>query len=113
MGKSFTLSVRRGCDAVEPIALITAGILAFPASLRHRAWGIAVCAVFLLVANQVRLASLYWTGVVRPTWFDFMHVQVWQTLFLVLVVASWVGWAWWTTRAAPLKVSHASRPAQS
>ena len=116
----YRLVIERGCDAIEPSALFVSGVLAFPlAALRRRSenvrsrttvWqktrtaftlklpGILIGTVCLMLLNLVRVVSLFYVGVYWQSAFDVIHVDVWQSLFIVLAILFWVLWAVWATR---------------
>lgn len=93
-----SLTIERGCDAIEPSALFVAGVLAFPAAWRRKVPGILMGTVCLMFLNLVRIISLYYVRLWIPTWFDFLHVQVWQAAFIFLAILFWILWAVWAIR---------------
>lgn len=97
----FQLSIRRGCDAIEPSALFAAAVIAFPAGIRRKVPGLLIGVATLLLLNLVRIVSLYYTGVHFPSAFETMHVEVWQPLFILIAITLWVAWALWTTARRP------------
>jgi exosortase/archaeosortase family protein len=99
-GPGFSVEVRRGCDALQPLLLLASGILAFPVSFSRRVAGILVGAVVLQVLNVVRVASLLLVGVHAPDAFQEAHVEVWQVGFLVATLVLWLVWLQWATRPA-------------
>lgn len=115
-GPRFAMAIRRGCDAVEPIALLLAAIIAFPSKWKHKLWGVLAGAAFLVFMNLVRLVSLYYVGIHWPESFQFIHEGVWQTAFIFLVLIAWVVWVFLISRrpksaATPKSdVATASRP---
>ncbi len=96
-GPHASVTVQIGCDATEPIVLLLATMLAFPAPWRARLLGAAIGLPTLLGLNVVRIASLYETRVHRPEWFDTLHVQVWQPAFIVAVLLIWITWIGFVT----------------
>ncbi len=94
----YPLSIAHGCDAIEPIALFVAAVLAFPTRWTPKLPGLLIGTAVLAGLNLVRIVSLYYTGVHWPAAFDTMHVDVWQPAFIVLSLFFWVLWALWATR---------------
>ncbi len=94
----YSVDIRHGCDAIEPSALFIAAVLAFPAPLRSKLPGLLLGTIVLAVINLTRIVTLFYTGIYRPAWFEAMHVDVWQPVFIVLSLTLWVIWAWWATR---------------
>lgn len=96
----FALEIQRGCDAIDPIAIFVVGVLAFPSGWRRKVPGLAVGIAALLLLNQVRIVSLYYVGVHAPGWFEAMHVEVWQPIFIVIAALLWLAWIWRMNRRA-------------
>lgn len=94
----FAMEIVRGCDAIEPIAIYVAAVLASPVGFWPRLPGILIGTAGLLVINFVRLVSLFYVGIHYPNLFNMMHEQVWQMLFIVLAIALWAVWVQWATR---------------
>jgi len=94
----FSVNIKRGCDAIEPIALLCAIILAFPTKLKLKLQGILVGIVALLFLNIIRIVCLYLTGVYFPGIFDLMHLQVWQVLFILAALVYCAIWLRWNLR---------------
>ena len=91
----FSVSIRKGCDALEPMALIVAGILAFPALVKQKVSGIVIGLLFLFLLNIVRITTLFLTGIYRPQSFEAMHIEIWQILFIIAGVGYWFLWIRW------------------
>lgn len=94
----FHVDIRHGCDAIAPSALFVAAVLAFPASIRSKLPAVVAGTLLLAVINLVRIVTLFYTGIFFPRWFESMHVDVWQPVFILLALTFWVIWAWWATR---------------
>jgi len=110
ISKRFSVNIAHGCDAIEPSALFIAAVLAFPASLKSKLPGLLIGTVVLAIINLVRIVTLFYAGIHWPTWFEAVHVDVWQPIFIVLSLVFWIVWAWWATRDKALQ-PHASAPA--
>jgi exosortase H (IPTLxxWG-CTERM-specific) len=93
MSQRFALEVRRGCDAIEPIGLLIAAVLAFPARWRQRAVALALGVPLLLALNIVRIVSLFLIGAHAPSMFAVAHVEFWQTAFIIFTMFVWTMWA--------------------
>ena len=103
----FSLGIRRGCDAIQATAFFVFLILASPSRMRYRTRIPYVIggAAFLLLLNLVRIITLYYTGMYcSKATFDFLHVDLWQAVFIFLPLFLWV---MWTRRAErdPVKKS--------
>ena len=89
----FSVTIKRGCGALDPAALFFAAIVAFPSGIRPKLLGLLLGLSFLFALNQVRIMSLYFIGVYFPEAFDTAHVDIWQAIFVVVSVALWAIWA--------------------
>jgi len=103
----YSVNIAHGCDAIEPIALFVAAVLAFPASMRSKFPGLLIGVALLCVLNLVRIISLFYTGIYWHSMFEVMHIDIWQPAFVVLSLFFWVVWALWATKPAANPV-HAS-----
>ena len=101
--KRYSVNIKHGCDAIEPIALFVAAVLAFPAPLRTKWPGLLIGTLVLTALNIVRIISLFYVGVHWQSAFETMHEDVWQPAFVVFSLFFWVVWALWATKPrAPL-----------
>jgi exosortase/archaeosortase family protein len=102
-GKAVTspggsITVARGCDAMEPVALFISAVLASPVTLGARAVALLVGTAILLVINLVRIITLFLCAVYWKAAFDFMHLDFWQALFIFLAIFLWAIWAAWAVK---------------
>ena len=96
--RRYSVNIAHGCDAIEPIGLFLAAVLAFPTALRAKIPGLLIGIALLMLMNLVRIVSLFYTGVYWPAAFDTMHIDVWQPAFIVFSLFFWVTWALWATK---------------
>jgi len=95
----FSVNIKKGCDAVQPIALFIAAVLASPVMRRSKLPGLFFGLLFLVVMNLVRVVSLFYVGVYFDRkYFDMMHHDVWQATFIILAILAWAGWALWAAK---------------
>ena len=87
-----------GCDAIEPIVLFAAAVLASPVSFRTKIPGILIGWILLLVINLLRLVTLFIVAISFPTLYDVLHEHIWQAVFVVLAIVFWAIWVQWATR---------------
>lgn len=102
----FAIDIRAGCDALEPMALLVAGVLAAPVRWKLRLVGVLGGVGVLFLANIGRIVGLFVAGVHAPRAFSFLHLDVGQALFVFLAVVLWLGWALWAARRSP-ELQHA------
>jgi len=98
----FAVDIKRGCDALEPIAFFSIGVLTYPSSLRTKIPGILAGAGVLFALNIVRIVSLFLVGKHSQAAFEFLHVDVWQVLFILGAIVLWVLWIIWAAGKAPV-----------
>lgn len=91
----FIMNVKRGCDAIEPIGLASCIILAYPTVFKRKLPGLLVGIAVLLLINLIRIVTLYMTGIHAPKFFEVMHLEVWQFIFIVLAVLYSILWIRW------------------
>jgi len=94
--RSVTLTIMRGCDALDPILVLCAGILAYPASWRSKAIGLVLGIPAMFLINVVRILSLYVIQLKAPALFDPAHLDIWPVVFVVLAGLLWIVWIRWT-----------------
>lgn len=88
----FAVDVKNGCNGIEATLLLLAAMLAFPASAKARAAGLAVGLLAIQAVNLVRIVSLFWLGAHRRDVFDLFHAAIWQTLLILLAVGVFLAW---------------------
>ena len=98
------ISVARGCDALAPTALFVTAVLASPAGFRFKWRGLIAGILILMVANVLRIITLFLTRVHWQKAFDVMHLDIWQGLFILLAIFLWWQWAEWATRKATIEL---------
>ncbi len=97
----FAVNIENGCNGVETVMIFLAAVIAFPASWKARAIGLALGILAIQAVNLVRVVALFLTGVHFPTFFDDSHTVVWQTVVILCGVLVWIFWANRFVRAAP------------
>lgn len=88
----LSISIFKGCDAIEPMALFIAGILAFPASIRNKLLGLLVGLLCLYVLNLIRIVTLFLVGIYHYKYFETMHLTIWQVIYIILTIGLWFTW---------------------
>lgn len=90
--KSHAMQIAKGCDGTEGLLLIMAAMLAFPASFREKARGLAFGIMFIYSLNIMRIVGLWFILRHAPKVFDFMHVYVGQTF---IILSGFLFFLWW------------------
>ncbi len=97
----FGMSVVADCSAIPSMSIFTAAVIAFPATWRRRFLGLLLGIPFLFMVNVLRLTCLAVIGDNEPFLermlgfkgvFDFAHVYVWQSIFIIFVIGIWLLW---------------------
>ena len=99
-----SITVERGCDAVEPTALFVSAVLASPVGLMSKLPAIVLGTLVLAVVNVVRIVSLFLSAVYWRKAFDILHLDVWQAAFILLAILMWALWASWAVRRQAVRV---------
>lgn len=89
----FGVSIEAGCNGVEACIILIAGMLAFPATWRHRAIGIVIGIIAVQALNVVRVITLFYLGQWNKMVFEFAHLYLWQGLIMLDVLVVWMLWA--------------------
>jgi exosortase H (IPTLxxWG-CTERM-specific) len=88
----FGVLIEAGCNGVEAVLILIAGMVAFPAPLRLRLLGIAIGCLAVQGVNVIRVISLYYLGKWDKEVFEFAHLYLWQALIMLDVLVVWLLW---------------------
>lgn len=96
----FPLEIKHGCDALQPTAFFVFAMLASPVAIpiSRRLLPILLGTAVLLLLNIFRIVTLFYTGLKFPSWFETLHLDIWQAIFIFLPLVFWIGWALRVTR---------------
>ena len=100
----FSVTIERGCDAVEPTWLFCAAVLSFPSSWSQKALGMTAGIALLQLLNLMRIVTLFLIGVYAPSIFNASHMEIWPAVFVILAIVLFVVWKDWTS----MQPSHVS-----
>jgi len=89
----FAVNIQNGCNGVEAMIIYFAAVIAFPAPIKSKLFGLVFGFVAIQLVNLVRVVALFLTGVYFPSFFDSSHTVVWQTLVILAGVLLWIVWA--------------------
>lgn len=92
-GGSFHYWVTDACTAWGAALLYASAVLAYPASWRLRARGLAVGLPLVFALNVVRLVSMAWLGFLWPARFEEVHGFWWQGFVILAIGLGWLAWA--------------------
>lgn len=88
----FAVTILAGCNGVEAMLVLVAGVLAYPAPWRHRLIGLAIGIVAIQALNLLRIVSLFYLGQWDRQWFEWAHLYLWQALIMLDAVVVWLLW---------------------
>jgi exosortase/archaeosortase family protein len=103
---AFAISVRRGCDALEPAWFFCAAVLSFPAPFARKLPGVLAGSAVILLLNLARIVSLFFLGLRSPGLFDAAHLEVWPAVFIVAAIVLWAAWICWARKGARSRPDH-------
>lgn len=88
----FSVTILAGCNGLEAMIVLFAGIVAYPAPWKHRIAGIAIGTLAIQALNLVRIVSLFYIGQWSQAVFDWAHLYGWQVLIMLDVLVVWLLW---------------------
>lgn len=97
----FAVSIEAGCNGVEAAIVLIAGIVAFPASLRHKLLAILAGFFFVQILNIVRIISLFYLGQWNYTVFEWFHLYLWPVLIMLDVLVVFAIYLQWLGKKRP------------
>ena len=95
----FAMEVLDGCNGDDVAVLLWAAILAYPASWLQKGKGLLAGTATIYVINFLRIISLFYLGQYDMRWFEFAHLYVWESVFVLLTLT--IFWIWVRRIAAP------------
>jgi exosortase H (IPTLxxWG-CTERM-specific) len=101
--KGFSATIVPACAGLEIMAMFVAVVLAFPASVRHKALGVGLGLVAVHTINVARLVVLFLIGIHFRYGFDQAHYYYAQGFLLLATVGVW---ALWVSRLPRYEVTH-------
>ena len=97
----FAVSIEAGCNGVEAAIVLIAGIVAFPASIRHKVIAILAGFLFVQALNIVRIISLFYLGQWNYTVFEWFHLYLWPVLIMLDVLVVFAIYLQWLGKRHP------------
>jgi len=88
----FAIDIAEGCNGIYALAIVVAGIIAFPASLRPKLTGLSLAVIVIMALNYIRIITLWYAGEAGSFIFDTMHLYVWEFIIITLGGAFWYFW---------------------
>jgi len=94
----FVINVKAGCDGVAPMILYWTTIAVFPIAWKYKWQGLLYGTIFLFILNIIRIITLFLAGVHARSIFDFLHVELWQIIFIAMTIFVWLYWYRWAQK---------------
>jgi exosortase H (IPTLxxWG-CTERM-specific) len=83
----FSLAVMYGCNGINVMIMLWSAQLAWPSNnWIKKLKGMLLGALAIQAANILRIVSLFYLGQWSQTWFEWMHLYVWEILMVGLGV---------------------------
>lgn len=86
------LDIILDCTALNYSVIFTAALIAWPAGLKKKFWGLSIGLALIMMLNLSRIVFLGWLGGNYPAWFEIFHSYLWEGGFLVVVLLLWICW---------------------
>lgn len=86
------VSIQPGCNGVEAMICLTAAIVAFPASWKHKLYGLLFGFLAIQALNIVRIISLFYLLQWNKDWFEWAHLYLWQALIILDALIVFIVW---------------------
>jgi len=88
----FAVLIIIECVGLLEMVIYSACVLAFPAPVRARLWGIPLGCAAIFGFNVLRITTLLIVGRHWNEYFDFFHVYFWQATLIAMIVGVLYGW---------------------
>jgi archaeosortase B (VPXXXP-CTERM-specific) len=88
----FAVLVIIECVGLLEMVIYSACVLAFPAPVRAKLWGIPLGCAAIFGFNVLRIATLLVVGRHWSEYFDFFHIYFWQATLIAMIVSVLYGW---------------------
>lgn len=107
-GEIFSVQIAEGCDAYRITALLCSAMLAFPAPIATKVWGLVLGLVWLNLLNFVRIVGLFFIGGYFHPIFQRSH-EIYFPIFLICMTV--LAWILWVRRATRVALESPAQPA--
>lgn len=91
----LAVSIQPGCNGIEAIIILVAGIASVPTTLSYKLKGFIYGFFAIQAVNMVRLVSLFYLLQWNRTWFDWAHLYLWQALIILDALIVFILWLRW------------------
>jgi archaeosortase B (VPXXXP-CTERM-specific) len=88
----FQIEVVDECTGILELILFLSAVLAFSSRIRSKIIGAIVGVPLVLLMNLARMVTLLYAGAHSRKLFEFLHVYMWQTSYVIFVGLLFIGW---------------------
>lgn len=88
----FAVSIIVECVGLLEMVIYSSCVLAFPAPVRARLWGVPLGCAAIFAFNVLRIVTLLVVGRYWNDAFDFFHLYFWQATLIAMIVGVLYGW---------------------
>ncbi len=88
----FSVLIIIECVGLLEMVIYSSCVLAFPAPLRAKLWGIPLGCAAIFSFNVLRIATLLVVGRQWNEYFEFFHIYFWQATLIAMIVSVLYGW---------------------
>ena len=96
----YSVTILPACSASEFIAFFCAAVIVFPVGWPARAAGLALGFAGIGLLNEIRVASVFWTGDHFGKIADILHEDIWPPILVFGIILFYAIWVRWTLKAA-------------
>ena len=90
--KGFSIEVITECTGLFAAFVFLACVLAYPTKVVKKIIGIFAGIIVIYILNIIRMLCLIFVGIRAPQHFDFVHVYLWEGVFIIVVLMLWLVW---------------------
>ncbi len=97
-GTQTKLQIIPDCTGIYPFIIMVGFILAYPSKLKNKLLGILFGGILSLLVNYIRLITLIVVAEKSYDTFQYLHIFIWQTTFIILVIFYFLWWINWSKK---------------
>jgi exosortase H (IPTLxxWG-CTERM-specific) len=88
----FSVSIKNVCNGLEVTAIFLAVTIGFPATWKHRLYGLLGGYPVIFLVNIIRIVALFLIGFKVPEVFEAVHFYYAQAFVIIVTVGIWLAW---------------------
>jgi exosortase/archaeosortase family protein len=91
----YALAIVKTCDAMEVNVLFTAAVLALAGPWARKLGALVLGLAALVLANVLRICTLYYAGALAPSTFRALHEEVWPLALIAVAGGAFLAAGTW------------------